>query len=141
MKKTDSGYKVGTRLEDWGVWVRKEKILDLPCVKCGGAMTSGLRDPMGDYDSWSVKPHCSVCDWSYCSDKRPLELSELLKKGIEEMFIFLLDGKEVIVSYTDSYDFEEKNPGAEWKTSFYQCQKCGCTVTYGEADFHECGEA
>lgn len=43
------------------------------CPNCGAAMTSGIQDPLGDYDDWLVQPHCSECTFVTWSGKHPFQ--------------------------------------------------------------------
>ncbi len=50
-----------------------EVIVDYLCPQCGAPMSSGIRDPEGDYSDWFVKPHCTECDYEAPSSRYPYE--------------------------------------------------------------------
>lgn len=61
----------------------KEELAGKICPRCGGGFTSGIRDPLGDYDDWLVHPRCSQCGFEgglLRSKKRPYECCEAGEK-------------------------------------------------------------
>ena len=54
-------------------WLREFPEPEWLCPECQSVITSGIRDPEGDYDDWWVHPHCPECGWENGLDKDPYE--------------------------------------------------------------------
>lgn len=98
---TPSGYAIGTFVYD--DFPYREDVLDLPCVKCQGAMTTGLGT--GYKGDWDEQPHCSVCNWEDYDEYDPLAASLKLKNTNSiEVYVCgdrVFDSREAFLRFID----------------------------------------